>query len=162
MEVQPFNRLFVEQYQGVFRMLYRLTGEQQEAEDIAQEAFLKLHDHFGTIEEGKHKAWVYQVASNLGLNALRGRKRTNRWTNLFAREQDWETPSPDPAKTMHVRRTLSKLPNRQAQLLMLYAAGLSRNEMAQAIEVQPSSLGQLLLRAKRAFEKDYTSSGPMK
>lgn len=162
MDQQRFNRLFVEHYQGIYRLLYRLSGGHQEAEDLAQEVFLRLHDHYESIASDKVKAWLYQVASNLGLNAIRGRKRRSSWTRMFAREQEWEAPATDPAKSLHVRHTLSELPERQAQLLMLYAAGLTRQEMADVLDVQPSSLGQLLLRAKKAFEWQYSSSSGQK
>ena len=57
-----------------------------------------------------------------------------------------------------VRETLAELPEQQAQLLMLRYAGLSYKELAQALDVAPTSIGTLLARAERAFEARYRAS----
>lgn len=136
-----------------------MVGAQQEAEDIVQEAFLRLHSHQDSVDEGKHKAWLYRVAVNLGHNALLQRKRHHRWReNASVLDEMVSSPTPSDEKALGVREVLSELPARQAQLLFLYAAGLSYEEMAETLEVKTASLSQLLLRAKKAFKNHYGTS----
>ncbi|MCX7668548.1 MAG: hypothetical protein N2439_00555, partial [Anaerolineae bacterium] len=54
-----------------------------------------------------------------------------------------------------VRRALARLPQKQAQLLLLRYAGLSYRELADAMEMAPGSVGTLLARAEAAFEQAY-------
>jgi RNA polymerase sigma-70 factor, ECF subfamily len=57
-----------------------------------------------------------------------------------------------------VRESLAELPPQQSQLLMLRYAGLSYQELAQALDVAPTSIGTLLARAERAFEVRYRAA----
>lgn len=155
-----FKSFFLQVHDSLYRTLYRMVGNQQEAEDLMQEAFVKLHDHWDEIEDGKHKAWLFQVATRLGLNALRNEKRRSRW-HREAAEQDstgGTQPVGDPATQMAVRRVLSTMPERQSRLLLLHMAGLSHDELAQAMEVKKASISQLLLRSKKAFENVYATA----
>lgn len=156
-----FRELFLQYHDGIYRMLYRMVGARQEAEDLMQETFVRLHDHREEIESGKTKAWLYQVATRLGLNAMRDSKRRNRWHQEAAEQSErvgGTVTRTDPATSMAVRRALDELPERQVQLLMMYAAGLSHEELAEALGVKKTSLSQLLFRSKKAFEKTYTDS----
>lgn len=154
-----FRDFFLRVHDSLYRTLYRIVGNQQEAEDLMQEAFVKLHDHWDTIEDGKHKAWLFQVATRLGLNAIRNEKRRSRWHREAAEQDgDGSTRSGDLATQMSVRHALSEMPERQSRLLMLYMAGLSHDELANAMEVKRTSISQLLLRSKKAFETVYATS----
>jgi RNA polymerase sigma-70 factor (ECF subfamily) len=103
---------------------------------------------------------LYRVAVNLGYNALRAARRRTVY------EQADDPPvSADPGagvaqrdERRRVRETLAELPEQQAQLLMLRYAGLSYKELAQALDVAPTSIGTLLARAERAFEARYRAS----
>jgi RNA polymerase sigma-70 factor (ECF subfamily) len=57
-----------------------------------------------------------------------------------------------------VRQVLAALPSQQAQLLVLRYAGLAYKELAQALDVAPTSIGTLLARAERAFEVRYRAT----
>jgi RNA polymerase sigma-70 factor (ECF subfamily) len=56
----------------------------------------------------------------------------------------------------HVRHTLANLNARQAELLLLRGNGLSYEEVAAALELNPASVGTLIVRAQAAFRKEYT------
>jgi RNA polymerase sigma-70 factor (ECF subfamily) len=160
------ERQFVEQflayYPAIFRHLYRILGSQQEAEDLAQETFLRLHrQRFPQDEGSPHnvRAWLYRVATNLAYNALRGQERRERRQQAAAAEGSL---APDPAEQVQrreareaVRRVLAALPERDAKLLLLRHSGLSYRELAQALDLATGSVGTLLARAHRAFEALY-------
>jgi RNA polymerase sigma-70 factor (ECF subfamily) len=171
-----FDALFIAYYQSIYRLLYRIVGTREEAEDLAQECFLRLHrasylwDQRRPAQAGQHnvRAWLYRVATNLAYNVLRSRGRRAHYESIVDENQAGEDQATDPVEAVlrddlrsAVRRTLARLPERQAQLLLLRHAGLSYGELASALNVAPGSVGTLLARAEVAFEKTYraTSSG---
>src|SRR6266702_7330622 len=70
-----FETVFTHYYSLVYQLAYRYVGQSDEAEDIAQEVFLRFYHlppHAST--EAQQRAWLCRVAINLGLNAARKRK----------------------------------------------------------------------------------------
>jgi RNA polymerase sigma-70 factor (ECF subfamily) len=162
-----FDALFLAHHDGVYRLLYRIVGTREEAEDLAQETFLRLsRQRFGPGREHNVRAWLYRVATNLAFNALRGQgRRQRREEQTVYGITTAGSPAPDPAdaaaqadERAAVRRTLARLPERQAQLLLLRHAGLSYRELAEALAIAPGSVGTLLARAEAAFEKAWKAS----
>jgi len=160
-----FDALFLVHYDGVYRLLYRIVGARDEAEDLAQETFVRLaHQRFRPGREHNLRGWLYAVASNLAFNALRSRGRRQRREETVFRLED-SGGEPDPAvvalrddERAAVRRTLAALPERQAQLLMLRHSGLSYREIAEALGMAPGSVGTTLARAEAAFEAAWRES----
>ncbi len=160
-----FETVFHRHYDKVYGLLFRLVGNRAEAEDIAQEVFLKLYHHayenkfFAGKKEHNIGGWLYQVATNMGYNAIRGRKRQWQRDVLLvpdekggmSTEQEVEKREQETA----VRRALTHLPPRQVQLLLMRQMGFSYTECAEACGVSPSSVGTLLARASEAFRKAY-------
>src|SRR5258708_1815657 len=73
---QSFEATFKRYYPLVYQLAYRCTGRHDEAEDIAQEVFLRFyHMPPHATSEGEQRAWLCRVATNLSLNALRTRQR---------------------------------------------------------------------------------------
>jgi RNA polymerase sigma-70 factor (ECF subfamily) len=162
-----FEPLFLAHYAGIYRLLFRIVGSREEAEDLAQETFLRLyHQRFPAGREHNVRAWLYRVATNLAYNARRGRQRQAQHHEAAAHQATvMSDPAPDPAEVTlqrdereTVRRVLAGLPPRQAQLLLLRHAGLSYQELAEAMDVAPGSVGTLLARAEAAFEAAYRST----
>lgn len=156
-----FESLFVAHYAAVWRVLYRTCGDREEADDLAQETFLKLHrsPQLWTAPEPAARAWLYRVATNLAYNALRARRRRVRREEATAGFPDTDVAASDWAAAADaraaVRATLARLPERTAQLLLLREEGLSYRELADVIGVAPGSIGTLLARAAAEFEKRY-------
>ncbi len=158
-----FERVFLEQYTRVYSLLTRLLDDRDEAEDLALETFWRLHRHPATLGESLNLGgWLYRVATNLGLNALRARKRRVQH-ELDAGKLLLERSGPaDPLDSYlereeqdRVRAVLAGMDSRQAELLILRHSGMSYQETAAALGLSPNSIGTLLLRAEREFEKRY-------
>lgn len=145
-----FQRLFKLHRVRLCAWLCDIVGDPAEAEEVAQEAFLRLFRHWGEIEPTKRVSWLFRVASNLGKNARRGRQRRRRW-HLAASEGSAPSSSCDPLQNIAIQAAFSRLSRRQAMLLCSYARGLSHQELAKTIGVRKSSLSQLLLRARHAL-----------
>lgn len=165
-----FDELFLRYYSRMYDVLFRLTGDPAEADDLAQETFIKLHrtltqsaTHPSLADTGREHnvaGWLYRVAVNLGYNAMRDahRRATYEKANSSSTFADPETSAIEYDERHRVRRILAELPPQQAQLLVLRHAGLSYKELAQALDVAPTSIGTLLARAERAFEARYRAA----
>jgi RNA polymerase sigma-70 factor (ECF subfamily) len=164
-DVASFEVLFHQHYDRVYGLLFRLLGNRDEAEDVTQEVFLKLHNQafsrrfLQRNREHNIGAWLYRTATNMGYNAIRGRQR--RWQRntilvpdpqgIPGAEKEVEQRERETA----VRQTLAKLPERDTQLLLMRQMGFSYAECAAAIDVAPTSVGTLLARAAAAFKEAY-------
>ena len=155
-----FDALFFEHYDRVYGLLFRLMGNRTEAEDIAQEVFLKLYRK-PPKPPANVGAWLYRVATNAGYNAIRSRKR--RWErDTILLQDDKGIDSAEPHKQLEakqdvqaVRRALVTLKPQQVQLLLLRQMGFSYAELAEACDLNPNSVGQTLKRASTAFRAAY-------
>ncbi len=159
-----FERVFLEQFPRVYAVLLRLLGDRTEAEDLALETLWRLHRHPPGSKHGQNLAgWLYRVATNLGLNALRARKRRARYEQEAGR-LDLDAPR-DPAdeyaaeeERAAVRQVLAAMDARQAELLLLRHSGMTYDELAEALGLSPNSIGTLLARAEREFESRWNES----
>ena len=158
-----FERLFLEHWASVYRILRRLVGDPAEAEDLALEAFLRLYRHNQKRPEVENAGgWLYQAATRLGLNSIRDWKRREGYELSAGRYALEETAQLSPADILvqeeerrQVRLALARMNERQSQLLILRYSGLSYKEIANALDLAPASIGPLLVRAEQEFEKQY-------
>ncbi len=160
-DVASFETLFYRHYDRVYGLLFRLLGNRAEAEDVTQEVFLKLYRQpLKDQREHNLSAWLYRVATNMGYNQIRGRRRLwQRNTHLIPDSSDAPADPADEAILQEnreaVRAALAQLPKRHIQLLILRQMGLSYVELAEVCDVAPGSIGKLLSRAADAFRKAY-------
>ena len=158
-----FEALFLEHWASVYRILRRLVGDPAEAEDLALEAFLRLYRHNQKqLEVENAGGWLYRVATRLGLNSIRDWKRREQYELTAGRYALEETAQLSPADILaqeeehqQVRLVLARMNERQSQLLILRYSGFSYKEIASALNLAPASIGPLLVRAEREFEKQY-------
>jgi len=159
-----FEVLFKEYWKRLCGILCQILGDPQEAEDLAMETFIRLY-RCPPSEDYNLGGWLYRVATNLGLNALRARNRRQRYEER-ALSFAIENSSPeDPAEAVErsmkldrVRVTLGSMKPRSAKLLILRHSGLSYSEIASAVGVSPGSVGTLLGRAQKEFERTFESN----
>lgn len=157
-----FDQVFEKLRGGLFGIAYRVTGDREEAEDVAQEALLRLSAS-GLLErpDPEIAAWLRRVCLNLAANRLRSRKRESDRVDRAGRlETPERVESPEHTvereeERMRVRQTLLALPDRQRDCLLLRHSGYSYNEIAATLEIATGSVGVLLARAERAFRNQY-------
>jgi len=160
-----FEAMFREHYAKVYAVLFRLTGDRFEADDLAAETFWRLWER----PPGKSTniaGWLYRVATNLGYNRLRARSRQQHYETASMLEEDQRLITgsnlQDPAREteqrqerQRVRAVLQQMPLRDVQVLVLRHSGLSYKEIADAAGTAPASIGKLLARAEAKFEALY-------
>lgn len=158
-----FETVFLEHYARIVGVLFRMTGNRAQAEELADDVFLKLHRQ-PLAEGGEHNVggWLYRAATRLGIDALRSASRRRRYETEAAGETVRAGEPDDPLNELlreerrrRVRDALAQLKPAQAQLLVLRSSGFSYREMAEALGVKPQSIGTLLARAEAEFEKRY-------
>ncbi len=160
-----FDAVFREHYPRVVAMLARLTGDRGEAEEIAADTFCKLSaremDWEGELARGP-LPWLYRVATNAGLDALRMNARRRQREQAAHAESVRLSPKNCALDSMlreerrsRVQTTLADLKPRDAQILLLRAEGLAYRELAETVGVQASSIGTLLARAEAEFERKF-------
>jgi RNA polymerase sigma-70 factor (ECF subfamily) len=158
-----FESAFKEHWARVYRLLYRLVGDPAEAEDLALETFVRLYQRYPPRDdEFNLGGWLHRVATNLGLQSIRNWKRRERYEMTAGKYALEEVPETQPAQILAqaeerrlVRLALSRMNERQSRLLIMRHAGSSYKEIAEALELAPTSIGPLLVRAEREFAKQY-------
>ena len=158
-----FEALFMEHWTRVYRLLYRLVGDPAEAEDLALETFFRLYQRYPPRESGfNFPGWLHRVATNLGLQSIRSWKRRERYEMAAGKYALEEVHDDQPVQIVAqeeerrlVGLVLAQMNERQAQLLILRYSGSSYKDIAGALDLARASIGPLLLRAEREFEKRY-------
>lgn len=132
----------------------RMLGNRGEAEDVAQETFVRIWKHAAEWQPGQAKfdTWMHQVALNLCYDRLRARRE-------YAEEDDSEQIDPALIPEEHlsaqqqrdkILAALSRLPSRQREALILqYYQELSNIEAATLMGISIDALESLLSRARR-------------
>jgi RNA polymerase sigma-70 factor (ECF subfamily) len=95
-------RVLVERHsRPLFRLAYRMTGNQQDAEDVVQDSFLRAYKQLARFDErASFGTWLYRIASNCSLDLMRSRKRRNELAGAADSEAPdamLALPSHDPA-----------------------------------------------------------------
>jgi len=162
-QILKFEDIFNGQWDRVCGVLYSIVGEQAEAEDLALETFWRLYNRPPKYDSPeKLVGWLYRVATNLGFNAIRARKRRTRYEEEAGHMEMEYQASTDPAieaersaEIHQVRKILAQMKPRNAKLLILRNSGFSYAELAATLRLASGSIGTLLVRAEADFEKRY-------
>src|SRR5947209_11934044 len=97
-------RVLVERHsRALFRLAFRMTGNEQDAEDVVQESFLRAYRQLGKFDDrAAFGTWLYRIATNCSLDLVRSRKRRSEHLaqphDDAAEQADFvaSLPSPDP------------------------------------------------------------------
>ena len=129
---------------ALWSYVYRVTGNGADADDIVQEAFLRLLRAGLETSEEEWRRYLYRIASNLVVDRWRARKRQR------DDRQPAQPVAPDRADDADVARTFAELTPRERALLWLaYVEGDTHQEIAESLGVRRGSVKVLLFRARR-------------
>jgi RNA polymerase sigma factor (sigma-70 family) len=158
-----FDALYDEVFPALYRYCHRLTGDADVAEDVAQEAFVRMLERAVAGDLPALRVWLFKVATH----AIRDRWRvsSNR-ERLLAIHPVTPSAVPDPASELErgrqvaaVRRALDTLDGRDRELLLMREEGFSYREIADAVGVSATSVGTLLVRAQKRFTDAWNERG---
>lgn len=146
----------------------RLAGQRGPAEEIVQEAFMRLHAQFAEVREPRR--WLYRTTHNLALNQ---RRATNKIVPLN-RGEEGDSPSPEPSDPQPlpdeqiarwegiglVRLSLKSLDDRSRELIHLkFHEGMSYKEISNRTGLTVGHVGYLLHHAIKAVASELAKNG---
>lgn len=149
--------LFRAQYERVARVIAGVIHDPGRAEELAVEVFLKWERTRHGKGDGA-AGWLYRAAVRLALNELRRQSLASRWEHLLGFVTGGKTPHEiyqAEEERQRVRLVLGAIEPRQTELLLLRTNGLSYQELAVTLNLNPASVGTLLSRALEAFRKEF-------
>jgi len=176
-------RVLVDRHRNaIVNLTHRYLGNRADAEDLAQETFLKVYRARGRYEPtAKFTTWLYRVAVNTCLNEVRNRRNRPTYgavslqSTVTGEEDGVGATLPDPAAESpsqnaereelrgRVRAAVDELPERQRLALLLNKFhGLSYEELAATLEMTIPGVKSLLVRARENVRKQiepYLTAG---
>jgi RNA polymerase sigma-70 factor, ECF subfamily len=160
---ESFESIFHEYWNAIHRLLTRMVIDPAEAEDLALETFYRLYKYRPSQYETLNiRGWLYKVASNLALQSIRSFKRREKYEIHAGKDALIEVNEDQPQKILaekedrsYVHMALGQMNSRQAELLIMRYSGMAYKDIAAALNLSPTSIGPLLLRAEREFEQCY-------
>jgi len=135
----------------VFGVAVRMLGNAAEAEEIAQEVFLRVHRSVGEFRgEAKLSTWLYAITSRLCLNRLASAERRHSRASPEALE---DVPAGDTGGGLEretaLRQAIAALPEERRIVVVLRdVEGLSYEEIARALDLEPGTVRSRLHRAR--------------
>jgi RNA polymerase sigma factor (sigma-70 family) len=157
-----FDALYDEVFPPLYRYCQRLTGDPDGAEDVAQEAFVRLLDREIEGERPALRVWLFTVATHLIRDRWRVGQNRKRLLEIHpvtpAAEPDPLAETERRQEVAGVRRALDVLDARDRELLLMREEGFTYREMAEAVGVNATSIGTLLARAQKRFTDAWTAT----
>jgi RNA polymerase sigma-70 factor, ECF subfamily len=155
---------------ALFRLAFRMTGNEQDAEDVVQESFLRAYRQLGKFDErATFGTWLYRIAANCSLDLVRSKKR--RSEHMAHPDPDMEDPvvalpsgDPNPermALSSEVRERVAEAMNElsateRTAFVLRHFEGMCIEEVSRVLECQPGAAKHSVFRAvqklRRALE----------
>jgi RNA polymerase sigma-70 factor (ECF subfamily) len=175
-DANAFRELVLKNQRRAYAVALGMVHDPDDARDITQEAFLKVHKNIGTFEgEAQFFTWLYRIVMNLSIDHLR-KKRGEKveFDDALSNEESEDDTgiAPrrtgfDPAKALsdkelreQIRGALSKLsPAHRAVLVMREVDGLSYQEMADQAGVSIGTIMSRLFHARKKMQKMLLDAG---
>jgi RNA polymerase sigma-70 factor, ECF subfamily len=151
----------------VYTMAYRLTGDRDEARDLAQDVFVRVYRNLDRYRPGTFEGWLYRITKNLFLDRMRRRSRV-RVEPLP--EEEWRQPSdvtPGPADRIEagmlrgdLERALQDLPPLfRTAVVLCDVQGMSYEEVAQATGWPLGTVRSRIHRGRRLLRRRLAGGG---
>ena len=163
-EVNAFEDLVSAYEKNVYNLALRMTGNAQDAEDMAQESFIKAYNSLESFRgDSKFSVWLYRIVSNVCLDYLRrqGRRGALSLSQEDEDGQEVQLDLPDESQSPEqllerkltreaVQRGLQALPEDQREILLLREIqGLSYEEIGLALQLEAGTVKSRIFRARK-------------
>lgn len=147
--LHELEALYRDRYEPSVRLAHLLVGDRHRAEELAQDAFVRLAPHLATVQNPG--GYLRTVLVNL----CRDHRRRQALAGRHAPEPPPDAPPPGlPAATSAVWQSLQSLPERQREAVSLrYYADLPTEEIARLLDVRPATVRSLIHRGLAALKE---------
>lgn len=154
-----FRACYESDYGAVRRYIARLSAHPEEADDLAQDAFVRLWQRIQKEDVGELRPYLYRIASNLVINRHRDRNRaaiaeTATLGNVVQMRPAHDHLENDFARRQLVQQTLARIPEPMRQCVLLHHAGLTAKEIAIVVGVSPAYVSTLVMRGHQRFRRE--------
>src|SRR5947208_12549945 len=161
-----FDEAFTLHHRTVFRAARSVVQDVGIAEDVTQETFIRLYKNIDSISHAEMlRPWLIRVAINLAKNTVRGNYRANtRDENYVKQTGVFETASieidyEETEGVSEIYRALNKIKEPLRSCLLLKQQGLSYKEIAGSLDLNETSIGTYIARARQEFARFYGKIG---
>ncbi|BDM72429.1 RNA polymerase sigma factor SigE [Streptomyces nigrescens] len=152
----------------VYRLAYRLSGNQHDAEDLTQEVFVRVFRSLSTYTPGTFEGWLHRITTNLFLDMVRRRQRIR--FDALGDDAAEKLPSKEPAPQEHfddthfdadVQQALDTLaPEFRAAVVLCDIEGLSYEEIAATLGVKLGTVRSRIHRGRSHLRKALKHRAP--
>ncbi|NJP42456.1 RNA polymerase sigma factor SigE [Actinacidiphila epipremni] len=152
----------------VYRLAYRLTGNQHDAEDLTQEVFVRVFRSLSTYTPGTFEGWLHRITTNLFLDMVRRRQRIR--FDALGEDAAERLPSREPSPAQHfndthfdadVQQALDTLaPEFRAAVVLCDIEGLSYEEIAATLGVKLGTVRSRIHRGRSHLRKALEHRAP--
>ncbi|MEJ7605811.1 MAG: RNA polymerase sigma factor [Bryobacteraceae bacterium] len=160
--VGKMAELFERHHRPVFNYFYRVTGNPSLAEDLVQDVFLRMLKYRDSYQpRTSFPAWMYQVAKNAHIDAIRKRRLETFWKEDAPEPRSSEVPAEErlaaEQDTVLLRQALASLPADKREVLVLSRyQNLKYEEIGQVLGCDANAVKQRVFRAVRALGDKYS------
>ena len=164
---QDAFRLLVERHsRPIFRVAYRMTGNEHDADDVVQETFLRAYRQIENFEErANFSTWLHRIAINCSLDLLRSRGRHDRYhaggveDEEMSRTLATDQPQPDRLALSselqkHVIAALDRLSgNERTAFVLRHFEGMPVEEIGRTLGIQVNAAKHTIFRAVKKLRE---------
>ena len=173
-DTEAFEQLVLEHQNKVYSLALRMLGNEEDARDMAQEAFIRAFNSLASFRgESKFSVWLYRLTSNICIDFLRGRAKRRtvslNWEDEDGDEGELEIPderfSPEARLERtelreSVRRGLDSLSPEYREILLLREInGLSYDEISRALNLEEGTVKSRIFRARKKLSEFLIREG---
>lgn len=162
-----FEALVERHGRAVFRLAFRMTGNEHDAEDVVQEAFLKAHRQLHRFEDrSAFSSWLYRITTNCAYDLLRARARLKERTGGPTPDdadplETCESPAPSPDRavlsgeiTRRVDAAMARLsPQERTVFALRHYEGRSMREIGELLGIEEGAAKHTVFRAVRKLRE---------
>jgi len=158
--LQQFEGVVAQNSRDILNYIYRLVGNNYEAEDLAQEAFIKAFQKFESLEDrDKARSWLYSIARNVTIDYFRRNKHRSipldeMILDNYARATavDYRDDVLKKEVSKEIASALEKLSEQDRMIVkLLYFEGFSYKEIGEVLNINQNTLKSRLHRARKVL-----------
>jgi RNA polymerase sigma-70 factor (ECF subfamily) len=157
-DAAALERLFERHYLMVYRLAYRWSGVKEDAEDIAQETFVKLVRKLHTFRrKSSFKTWLYRIAANTARDFGRRRALRKSREEAYDDRRSGHNPGVRPVDSLagaRLRETLKELSTGQREaVLLVFGEGLNHREASHVLGCREVTISWRIFQARKKLRK---------
>jgi RNA polymerase sigma-70 factor (ECF subfamily) len=167
-DAAAFQALFEKYKQRVYAVALGVVKRPEDAADVVQDAFIKVHRHLGSFQgTSSFYTWLYRIVMNLGIDHVRKNRKVVEWGDDVPIDQAAgdrtlvpKVADANPSRTIErrelsekIRQALDTLPEyHRAVILLREVEGMSYEEIAEVLEVPKGTIMSRLFHARRKMQ----------